>query len=147
MMVVIAPPVVSVAGSQAGVVVAPFVSRVPPVIMIAAASKPCGLAPRECTTVNSRLPANIARKCDVLGGGLGSEARPVVAFRPVIMRKRVRHPACGNLALGRIFVLMRMRMPPKHELLDNEEHAKPDHQGNADGMRSAGPHAFHRLRQ
>jgi hypothetical protein len=47
--------------------------------------------------------------------------------------------------LAGIFALMRMRMPPKHELLDDEENAEPDHQSDADRVRPTGPHTLHRL--
>jgi hypothetical protein len=145
-MSVIAATVVFVA-SPVHVVVPSFVSGVLPTAITAMACEPRGVALGDRTAVNSRLCAHIARKCDALGCALGSQGLHSVAFRLVIVRERVRHPVRRDLALGRIFVLMRMRMPPKHELLDDEEHAKPDYQGNADGMRSAGPHAFHRLRQ
>jgi hypothetical protein len=49
--------------------------------------------------------------------------------------------------LARIFVIMRVRVSPQHEFLDDEEHAEPDQQSDADGMRSAWPDALHRLRQ
>jgi len=70
-----------------------------------------------------------------------------VSLGPLIVRQRIRHPACRNLALHRVFMLMRVCMPPKHQLLDDEEHAEPDHQSGADTVRPSRSHALHRLRQ
>jgi hypothetical protein len=66
---------------------------------------------------------------------------------PLSMRQRIRHPARHNLALHRVFMLMRVCMPPKHQLLDDEEHAEPGHQGGADTVRPSRSHALHRLGQ
>ena len=58
----------------------------------------------------------------------------------------------GTVVVTRIPVLgltpvMGMRMPPKHELLNDEEHAEPDDQRSANGMRPAGSYGLHRLRE
>jgi len=104
------------------------------------------LARCENVTQNSRLAGNIARKRDALRA-LGGNDLHVTVFGAVVVRVCARHPARRNLAFGRIFLLVRVRVSPKHELLDDEEHAEPDHQGGTDGMRSAWPDALHRLRQ
>jgi hypothetical protein len=46
-----------------------------------------------------------------------------------------------------IMVAIPMRMPPQHQLLDDEEHPQPHEQRSADGMRSIRPNTLHSLRQ
>jgi hypothetical protein len=132
-------------------VVAPAGVAVMRVVMTALARQPRRVARREGATRNSRLAADIPGKCDVLARALGSQDLHAMAFPAVIVRERVRdpvrHAVCRDVALARIFVLMRMRMPPKHELLDDEEHAEPDHQRSANAVRPARPHALHRFGQ
>ena len=105
-----------------------------------------GVALRKRATITKSygLTANVAGERYVLGA-FGCYDPCALALGALIVPER--DPAGLNLAFGRIFMLMRMRMPPKHELLDNEEHAEPDHQRNADGVRPARPDALHRLRQ
>jgi hypothetical protein len=132
-------------------VVVPAGVAVLPMVVTALACQPRRVARREGATRNSRLAADIAGKCDVLGGALGSQDLHAMAFPAVIVRERVRdpvrHSVCRDLTLARIFVLMRMRVPPKHELLDDEEHAEPDHQRSANAVRPARPHGLHRFGQ
>jgi hypothetical protein len=65
----------------------------------------------------------------------------------IIVRKRICHPVRGHFSHCRVFVLVGMRVSPKHKLLDNEEDAEPDHQRHADRVLAAGSHALHRFGQ
>jgi hypothetical protein len=118
--------------------------------LLAAVAPLAGVARCESFAASSWLAANVARERDGRGSnsqaGLGRSGLRVMVFSAVILGECARRPARGNVALRRIFMLMRMRVPPKHELLNDEEHAEPDHQGDADGVRSARPNALHRLR-
>jgi hypothetical protein len=67
--------------------------------------------------------------------------------RRITMRKRVSYAVRDNVTSDGILVLVGMRMPPKHEFLDDEEHAEAGHERNADGMRTAGSNCLHGLRQ
>jgi hypothetical protein len=65
----------------------------------------------------------------------------------IIVGNRVRHLVGYYFSRCRVFVLVGMRVPPKHELLDDEKDAQSDHQRHADGVSAAGPHALHCFRQ
>jgi hypothetical protein len=118
------------------------------VTMATMAMRACKPAWPKNPSMHIRLTADIARKRDVVATLADDQGRCAVAFfRPIILSERIRHAVSDNLAFGRIFVLMRMCMPPKHELLDDEEHPEPDNQRSSDGMRPTRPYALHCLGQ
>jgi hypothetical protein len=65
----------------------------------------------------------------------------------VVASERVRYTMGYNVAGSRILMLMRMRVPPQHELLNDEEHAKSNDHRDTDRVRAAGSNRFHRLGQ
>ena len=71
----------------------------------------------------------------------------IVARMAIVMRKRIGYTMRNNLTRNRILALMRMRMPPQHELFYNEKHAETNNQRIANRMRTAGANSLHCLRQ
>jgi hypothetical protein len=65
----------------------------------------------------------------------------------VVVSERVRYAVRHNVARSRIFMLVRVRMPPQHELLNDEEHAKSNDHRDPNRVRAAGSNRFHCLGQ
>jgi hypothetical protein len=75
---------------------------------------------------------------------------PNVLLRPLtvpIVRQGVRHPPRSYLFGGRVLMFVRVRMPPKHKLLDDEKHTQPEDKRDADSVRTPGADTFYRLRE
>jgi hypothetical protein len=61
----------------------------------------------------------------------------------VVVSERVRYAVRHNVARSRIFMLMRVRVSPQHELLNDEEHAKSNDHRDTDRVSAAGSNRFH----
>jgi hypothetical protein len=76
-----------------------------------------------------------------------ADAIAIAGVTAAAVSEHVCHAVRHNLASGRIFVLVRMRMPPQNELLNDKEHAETHHQRDANRVCAAGSNSFHRFWQ
>jgi hypothetical protein len=70
-----------------------------------------------------------------------------VAIVPVHMRTSLMPAAIFRVIVPMVRMPIPMRMPPQHQLFDDEKHPQPDEQRDADRVRAIRPNSLHGLRQ